>query len=156
MQPSLAPAGKLPCGKTRYITCCVPTICERPCQTSIDILHFNIIVEPIPSFYTTPNDLNRSKCVFLPSLRLRLRSPLFLPRLPTCQPSLTALYVASKGQLKTRTDQWKVTCLVAAIPSSGCGVTDVTCQCTTGQASLTSSLESCIPSRCSAEDAASM
>ncbi|KAJ4343653.1 hypothetical protein N0V95_006592 [Ascochyta clinopodiicola] len=47
-----------------------------------------------------------------------------------------------------------VACLIAAIPGSGCGVTDVTCQCTTGQASITNSLTSCIPSRCSADDAA--
>ncbi|KAF2633575.1 hypothetical protein BU25DRAFT_486637 [Macroventuria anomochaeta] len=47
-----------------------------------------------------------------------------------------------------------VACLVAAIPSSGCGVTDVTCQCTTGQQAITSSLESCIPTRCSADDVA--
>ncbi|KAF9697004.1 hypothetical protein EKO04_004964 [Ascochyta lentis] len=47
-----------------------------------------------------------------------------------------------------------VACLIAAIPGSSCGVTDVMCQCTTGQSSITTSLESCIPGRCSAEDAA--
>ncbi|KZM26959.1 uncharacterized protein EKO05_0004758 [Ascochyta rabiei] len=47
-----------------------------------------------------------------------------------------------------------VACLIAAIPGSGCGVSDVTCQCTTGQASITSSLGSCIPSRCSVDDSA--
>merc|ERR1712137_1388853 len=47
-----------------------------------------------------------------------------------------------------------ISCLVAAVPSSGCGVTDVKCQCTTGQAALTESLMSCIPQKCSADDAA--
>ncbi|KAF1933008.1 uncharacterized protein M421DRAFT_416610 [Didymella exigua CBS 183.55] len=47
-----------------------------------------------------------------------------------------------------------VACLIAAIPGSGCGVTDVTCQCTTGQSAITSSLESCIPNACSATEAA--
>ncbi|KAF3036150.1 hypothetical protein E8E12_001937 [Didymella heteroderae] len=47
-----------------------------------------------------------------------------------------------------------IPCLVSAIPGSGCGVTDVTCQCTTGQSAITSSLESCLPSKCSSEDLA--
>merc|ERR1712029_500547 len=47
-----------------------------------------------------------------------------------------------------------ISCLVAAVPDSGCGVTDVKCQCTTGQAALTKSLMSCIPQKCSADDAA--
>ncbi|KAF3007444.1 hypothetical protein E8E13_003836 [Curvularia kusanoi] len=47
-----------------------------------------------------------------------------------------------------------VSCLVAAVPGSGCGVTDVKCQCTTGQQALTDSLMKCIPTKCSADDAA--
>ncbi|OSS53524.1 hypothetical protein B5807_00558 [Epicoccum nigrum] len=47
-----------------------------------------------------------------------------------------------------------ISCLVAAVPSSGCGVTDVKCQCTTGQTKLAESLMSCIPQKCSADDAA--
>ncbi|KAF3051025.1 hypothetical protein E8E11_007285 [Didymella keratinophila] len=47
-----------------------------------------------------------------------------------------------------------VPCLVSAIPGSGCSVTDVTCQCTTGQSAITSSLESCLPSKCSTDDLA--
>ncbi|KAJ4382020.1 hypothetical protein N0V86_002346 [Didymella sp. IMI 355093] len=47
-----------------------------------------------------------------------------------------------------------VSCLVAAVPDSGCSVTDVKCQCTTGQAALAKSVESCVPTKCSAEDAA--
>jgi hypothetical protein len=52
-------------------------------------------------------------------------------------------------------DLFQISCLVAAVPSSGCGVTDVKCQCTTGQTKLAESLMSCIPQKCSADDAAS-
>ncbi|KAL6703330.1 hypothetical protein ACN47E_009748 [Coniothyrium glycines] len=49
-----------------------------------------------------------------------------------------------------------IPCLVAAIPGSGCTVTDVTCQCTTGREAIANSLTSCAPSRCSAADTAAL
>ncbi|KAI8936770.1 hypothetical protein NX059_006016 [Plenodomus lindquistii] len=50
--------------------------------------------------------------------------------------------------------QCALPCLLQAIPSSGCSATDITCQCTTGQAALTESLLGCVPNACSAEDQA--
>ncbi|KAF1978462.1 hypothetical protein BU23DRAFT_595640 [Bimuria novae-zelandiae CBS 107.79] len=45
-------------------------------------------------------------------------------------------------------------CFAAAVPASGCSLTDTKCQCTTGQASITKSLTECAPGKCSAEDVA--
>lgn len=50
--------------------------------------------------------------------------------------------------------QCALPCLIAALPASGCSSTDVTCQCTTGQAKIAESLAGCIPSACSAEEQA--
>eukprot|EP00994_Dinema_validum_P004383 NODE_2427_length_699_cov_42.961538_g1977_i0.p2 GENE.NODE_2427_length_699_cov_42.961538_g1977_i0~~NODE_2427_length_699_cov_42.961538_g1977_i0.p2 ORF type:complete len:172 (+),score=37.82 NODE_2427_length_699_cov_42.961538_g1977_i0:115-630(+) len=52
--------------------------------------------------------------------------------------------------------QCALPCLIKAVPSSGCTATDVKCQCTTGQAKLAESLQGCIPSACSADDAAKL
>jgi len=49
-----------------------------------------------------------------------------------------------------------VPCLVAAIPESGCGVSDVKCQCTTGQAAITKSVTTCVSSKCQPEDQAKL
>lgn len=100
--------------------------------------------------------IHLSTCVSPPSPLSLLRSPSSRPRPLICPASPTALYASPLPIiLCSRIDQYQISCLVAAVPSSGCGVTDVKCQCTTGQAALTESLMSCIPQKCSADDAAS-
>lgn len=47
-----------------------------------------------------------------------------------------------------------LTCFAAAVPPSGCSLTDTKCQCTTGKDKIQSSIETCAPQRCSVEDAA--
>ncbi|CAI6340172.1 unnamed protein product [Periconia digitata] len=45
-----------------------------------------------------------------------------------------------------------LTCFAAAVPASGCTLTDTTCQCTTGKDKIAESVTSCVVQRCSAED----
>ncbi|KAH7356222.1 hypothetical protein BKA66DRAFT_250480 [Pyrenochaeta sp. MPI-SDFR-AT-0127] len=47
-------------------------------------------------------------------------------------------------------------CFVAALPASGCGITDTVCQCTTGREAITNSILGCAPSRCAESDVASI
>ncbi|KAF1355691.1 hypothetical protein EJ07DRAFT_182039 [Lizonia empirigonia] len=74
-------------------------------------------------------------------------------RFSTIAAFATSLAVVSAVDLSQVPD-CAVACLVAAIPGSGCSVSDTACQCTTGQAAITSSLDSCVPTSCSTEDAA--
>ena len=112
-------------------------------QTYTLVLHGHIPIH-LSTFVSPPSPLSP------------LRSPLSRLRPLICPASPTALYASSSPITPClRIDQLQISCLVAAVPSSGCGVTDVKCQCTTGQAALTESLMSCIPQKCSADDAAS-
>ncbi|PVI06052.1 hypothetical protein DM02DRAFT_623370 [Periconia macrospinosa] len=45
-----------------------------------------------------------------------------------------------------------LTCFAAAVPASGCSLTDTKCQCTTGRDKVQGSLTQCVPERCSADD----
>ncbi|KAF2244135.1 hypothetical protein BU26DRAFT_522841 [Trematosphaeria pertusa] len=47
-----------------------------------------------------------------------------------------------------------LTCFAAAVSGSGCSLSDTKCQCTTGSDAITSSVTSCVPSKCSAEEIA--
>ncbi|KAF2712401.1 hypothetical protein K504DRAFT_203742 [Pleomassaria siparia CBS 279.74] len=47
-----------------------------------------------------------------------------------------------------------LTCFATAVPAAGCSLTDTKCQCTTGKDSITASLTSCVPGKCSADDIA--
>ncbi|KAF1921191.1 hypothetical protein BDU57DRAFT_534896 [Ampelomyces quisqualis] len=49
-----------------------------------------------------------------------------------------------------------IPCFANAIQGSGCSLTDVKCQCTTGSQAITDSLLQCTPSRCSADDLAKL
>ncbi|OAL43662.1 hypothetical protein IQ07DRAFT_666090 [Pyrenochaeta sp. DS3sAY3a] len=49
-----------------------------------------------------------------------------------------------------------IPCFVAALPGSGCGITDTVCQCTTGRESIQNSILSCAPQRCSESDVATI
>ncbi|KAG9379354.1 CFEM multi-domain protein [Pyrenophora tritici-repentis] len=48
-----------------------------------------------------------------------------------------------------------VPCFSEALPSSGCSVTDIKCQCTTGREPLTAALMKCVPTKCSPQELAS-
>lgn len=85
------------------------------------------------------------------------RRPGSVRRPPVRRMSLSLMTARSINILDHYTDlQLQLPCLIKAVPSSGCTATDVKCQCTTGQAKLAESLQGCIPSACSADDAASM
>ncbi|CAA9966692.1 hypothetical protein CFE70_009788 [Pyrenophora teres f. teres 0-1] len=49
-----------------------------------------------------------------------------------------------------------VPCFTEALPASGCAVTDVKCQCTTGRDPLTAALMKCVPTKCSPEELANL
>ncbi|KAF2828786.1 hypothetical protein CC86DRAFT_368923 [Ophiobolus disseminans] len=49
-----------------------------------------------------------------------------------------------------------IPCFLPAVQGSGCSLTDARCQCTTGRESITNSLFTCTPSRCSASDIANI
>ncbi|CBX99726.1 hypothetical protein LEMA_P073150.1 [Plenodomus lingam JN3] len=50
--------------------------------------------------------------------------------------------------------QCALPCLISAVPASGCGPTDITCQCTTGAAKIAESIQGCLPNACNGEDQA--
>ncbi|RMZ71737.1 proline-rich antigen [Pyrenophora seminiperda CCB06] len=73
----------------------------------------------------------------------------------------TALAVAASMALVSAQDlsavpQCAVPCFAEALPSSGCSVTDVKCQCTTGRQPLTDALMKCVPSKCSPQELANL
>ncbi|KAH7139006.1 hypothetical protein B0J11DRAFT_32726 [Dendryphion nanum] len=49
-----------------------------------------------------------------------------------------------------------IACFAVAVPSSGCSLTDTTCQCTTGRDKITSSLMECVPGKCSTSEIAQL
>jgi hypothetical protein len=115
----------------------------------------------LAQFSKTTTHTHPSPCVSLPSPLPPLRSSLSRPRPLTCPRSPAALYVCSLAHPDVERENRQtdlanqVPCLVAAIPASGCGVSDVKCQCTTGQAAITKSVTSCVSSKCQPDDQAS-
>ncbi|KAF2644782.1 hypothetical protein P280DRAFT_179871 [Massarina eburnea CBS 473.64] len=47
-----------------------------------------------------------------------------------------------------------LTCFATAVPAAGCSLADTKCQCTTGKDSITNSITSCVPGKCSSSDIA--
>lgn len=49
----------------------------------------------------------------------------------------------------------QIPCFATAIQGSGCGLSDIKCQCTTGAEKIAASLATCAPQKCSESEIAS-
>lgn len=70
--------------------------------------------------------------------------------------ALGAVCAVASAQSLGDIPQCALACFAAAVPASGCSLTDQKCQCTTGKSKIEDSITQCVPGKCSAEDIASM
>ena len=70
--------------------------------------------------------------------------------------ALGAVCAVASAQSLGDIPQCALACFAAAVPASGCSLTDQKCQCTTGKSKIEDSITQCVPGKCSAEEIASM